>query len=149
LIQLSDITSLSFIHTSKNQISPSKSLKLTSGGVFRLAGYPPFYHEREDVIKKLIARGQFEFYPEEWNEVSQQGWFIWFHSLLAQCRLISFCCDHILIFRDWMCFSLALFHFLHRVCAAKDVVAALLVVQPEKRATAEQALAMPWFTPSE
>lgn len=65
-----------------------------------LAGYPPFYHERDDIIKKLIARGEYEFYPEEWDVISNE---------------------------------------------AKDVVRALLVVQPERRATAERALAMPWF----
>merc|ERR1719253_348679 len=35
-----------------------------------ICGYPPFYHENDAKLFKLITRGKFQFDPEDWAGVS-------------------------------------------------------------------------------
>uniref|UniRef100_A0A6U4GMV5 Protein kinase domain-containing protein n=1 Tax=Phaeomonas parva TaxID=124430 RepID=A0A6U4GMV5_9STRA len=38
-----------------------------------LCGYPPFHHAKMGTLFKLICRGQFKFYDEEWSSVSSEA----------------------------------------------------------------------------
>ena len=38
-----------------------------------LCGYPPFYHDDQRKLFKLIKKGEFSFEPEFWGHVSESG----------------------------------------------------------------------------
>jgi len=60
---------------SQKKISSSK-VDLWTLGVLTyelLCGYLPFYHEDRGKSHRLIQNGQFEFYPEEWSEISDKA----------------------------------------------------------------------------
>lgn len=38
-----------------------------------LVGYPPFYHEDEFEILKMVQRGSFDFEGEEWQTISKEA----------------------------------------------------------------------------
>eukprot|EP00127_Corallochytrium_limacisporum_P000676 Clim_evm75s22 gene=Clim_evmTU75s22 len=65
-----------------------------------LCGYPPFYHENDNRLYRIIMKGKFEYDPKYWKDISD---------------------------------------------SAKDLINKLLVVNPSKRLSAEEALEHPWI----
>jgi hypothetical protein len=39
----------------------------------RLCGYPPFYHDKDSVLFEMIMRGNFEFDPRYWKDISTEA----------------------------------------------------------------------------
>ena len=69
-----------------------------------LGGYPPFIEQGQRELFRKIRRGQYQFHPEYWGQVSQE---------------------------------------------AKDLITALLTVNPDERMSADEALKNPWITGSD
>lgn len=39
----------------------------------RLCGFPPFYHENNEVLFEIIKKGEFHFPSPAWDGISQEG----------------------------------------------------------------------------
>lgn len=85
-----------------------------------LCGATPFSEDyAPPSMKAQIKMGKFEFFPPFWDIISNEG-------------------------KDnKVLFYLALYTYISRV--AKDMIKALLTVDPNERATVDEALNMPWM----
>ena len=53
-----------------------KSLELSCnviGLLFRLAGFPPFWHRKQLIMLRRIMNGQYEFVSPEWDDLSDSS----------------------------------------------------------------------------
>jgi serine/threonine protein kinase len=41
--------------------------------LYRLCGFPPFYHDNNAKLFDMIGRGEFEFPSPYWDEISDQA----------------------------------------------------------------------------
>ena len=41
--------------------------------VFRLAGFPPFWHRKQLIMLRAIMEGRYEFVSPEWDDISEEA----------------------------------------------------------------------------